>query len=279
MHSPFRYTILQGVARGRNALGTTFLPLKEFVEAQPSEVRQTWEGLWMQTSAGTRHPLVYRHPGSDEPTMALHMHENLASAFFGPDSQIHKSIAEMFHDLGNAIDATGLPLTIDWEAGDVIIVDNIAVAHRAPDEKNDDGLRILDHLDVYDDSMLPTAALTYEAAKRSSSNHSEVPTLLKVLPDLDMQWDAEGTLKGVGSTGLLARNLDLFYGFYTSGDPCSCPIAMPAEIKCPAGMTCVTVSHNETLKGHLNATRNHTVIAHCCQQVSSTRSPALRKSR
>jgi len=259
MHSPFRYTVFEGVAKGRHGRGTVFLPLRELVEAQPPCVRREWKGLLMETWAGTTHPLLYRHPVSGEPTLALHMHQNLASSFVDSVSQARKSVQDVFTQLNLAIESH-TPLNIDWEAGDVIIVDNMAVAHRAPDDDDTD-LRILDHIDVFEDTMPPTMSCAYSIG---SENQSGAASSMNVPPAL----------------GLRTTSAELFYSFYSADDPCSCPITVPREIKCPSGMGCVTVSSNETMRGHLNATTNRTVIEQCCEMNDvSGSAPALKGLR
>jgi hypothetical protein len=216
----------------------------------------------METWAGTRHPLLYRHPVSGEPTLALHMHDNLALSFVDAVSQTRKSVQDVFAQLNLAIEAH-TPLSLDWEAGDVIIVDNMAVAHRAPDDDDTD-LRILDHIDVFDDTMPPTMSCAYSIG---SENQSGAASSMKV-PALAGRWEApvsDYVANVMLGAGLRATSAELFYSFYSAGDPCSCPITVPQEIKCPSGMGCVTVSSNETMKGHLNATTNRTVIQQCCE--------------
>jgi len=278
MHSPFRYTVFEGITKGRHGGGTVFLPLRELVEAQPPRVRREWKGLLMETWAGTTHPLLYRHPVSGEPTLALHMHENLASSFIDSVSQTRKSVQDVFAKLNLAIEAH-TPLNIDWEAGDVIIVDNMAVAHRAPDDDDID-LRILDHIDVFEDTMPPTMSFAYSIR---SGNHSETASSMKRLPALAGRWEAPVSnyvAKVMFGAGLRTTSAELFYSFYSAGDPCSCPISVPQEIKCPSGMGCVTVSSNETMRGHLNATTNRTVIEQCCEMSEVSGSAlALKSSR
>jgi len=251
MHSPFRYMVLQGIKQGRAGSGTMFLPLKELVEAQPPRVRHAWEGLWMESRSGALHPLVYKHPATSEPTMALYMHENLVSSFVQPSTELRMSGERVFVELNAAIEELGMQLAIEWSAGDVLIVDNVAVAHRAPDD-DDSELRILDRIDVYDEGMSATALLA----------HARADKLTKQLFGVD----------------LLIDNMKLFYNFYShGGDPCSCLIAVPVpDIICPPGMSCITVG-NESMKGMLTPTTNQTIIDHCCISENISHAQKLRR--
>jgi hypothetical protein len=264
MHSPFRYLMLNGVSKGQAGAGTTFVPLEELVSAQHAHVRRSWEGLWMETRTGAKHPLVYKHPATGHPTMALHMHEHLVSSFVRPGAELRIPGKDVFADLDAAIDALGMEVTIEWEAGDLIIVDNMAVAHRAPDDGASQ-LRILDHIDIFDDTMRPTAAFAYSQPNTSKTGYSDVLSEEGNLSPMSDTPGRDELTRHLMGADLLAENMKLFYSFYSSGDPCSCYIAVPTDIMCPSGMSCVTVSSNETLKGQLSPTTNNTLIEQCCK--------------
>lgn len=156
---PFQYQTMyfERVAAGGD---TYFMPLREFYESLPDDTRQQYDRLWMVTGRRQApiHPLVYRHPIRNETTMLFHCGPSFvdgwlvaeddddaaasASGTMIPAGTIQKQLTEAlearFDELGYCM---------KWQAGDLMISDNLGLAHFASDGTQADparvGLRIL----------------------------------------------------------------------------------------------------------------------------------------
>jgi len=133
---------------------TLFSPLKEVVEGLPPSVRSTWERLYFVADNGRVHPLVCRHPETDCVTMCFHCGEPFVRAFaeaeaggeslrMYPWSATLDVLAEIKRELENP----KWVFELEWELGDLAIIDNLAVAHYAHADTQADpsmvGLRVL----------------------------------------------------------------------------------------------------------------------------------------
>jgi alpha-ketoglutarate-dependent taurine dioxygenase len=137
---------------------TYFMPLKEFYDSVPLEIRQTWDRLWMVTRSSRRaptHPLVYQHPFRNETTMLFHCGRPFVEGWWAEDEsgiidrsnmipagviqkQLTKYLDEKLDELG---------LVMQWKTGDFMINDNLGLAHFASEgtqaNRSKAGLRIL----------------------------------------------------------------------------------------------------------------------------------------
>lgn len=159
MKAPFRYQTMHfpSVCQGGH---TAFVPLKELFESQDEDVRKRWDRLWMVTGRNAKaHPLVYKHPYRNDTTMLFHCGESFCAGWAEdgeeePSSE--RSPQKMLppqpiqHELTAACERAlkdGTAITMEWEAGDFSINDNIGLAHYAvPGTQNAasrSGLRIL----------------------------------------------------------------------------------------------------------------------------------------
>mmetsp|Transcript_31270 Transcript_31270/g.74322 ORF Transcript_31270/g.74322 Transcript_31270/m.74322 type:complete len:279 (+) Transcript_31270:303-1139(+) len=134
---------------------TTFLPLAELVGRMSKAQATKWERLWMcsDRQSGPVHPVIYRHPRTGLPTMCLHL--GMTAAFvWDKDKPGAERVtgpgetAELLEELGALIeDNRDLVYTHEWEEGDLLITDNLALAHEAtPDTQrpvSEVGLRVL----------------------------------------------------------------------------------------------------------------------------------------
>ena len=60
---------------------TLFAPLKETLDSLPTEEQLLWERLWFITDGGVIHPLVYRHPCTQLPTLCFHCGPHFVKTF------------------------------------------------------------------------------------------------------------------------------------------------------------------------------------------------------
>lgn len=145
---------------------THFIPLKELYDSFSVEEREHLNKLWMVTGRREApiHPLVYKHPfrpGSEE-TMLFHCGRPfvkgwLSDASNSGDENVINGVntSKMTHpsiiqdQLTEQIETklTELGLRMKWEAGDLLITDNLGLAHYASEGTQecaeDVGLRIL----------------------------------------------------------------------------------------------------------------------------------------
>mmetsp|Transcript_39918 Transcript_39918/g.113214 ORF Transcript_39918/g.113214 Transcript_39918/m.113214 type:complete len:310 (-) Transcript_39918:215-1144(-) len=133
---------------------TTFLPLAEVIERMPEEQRSKWERLWMCSGrqSGPVHPVIYKHPRTGRPTMCLHL--GMTEGFLWDkdtpqmrEAEPAEAAALLEEQEELLLRNQDLVYTHDWEEGDFLITDNLALAHEAtPDTQlpvEQVGLRIL----------------------------------------------------------------------------------------------------------------------------------------
>ncbi|BET01910.1 Taurine catabolism dioxygenase TauD, TfdA family [Nesidiocoris tenuis] len=152
--APFAYSLYHMVAVPKKG-ATAFAPLSKIVEGLPQAKREEWDRLWMMSDrrTGPIHPLIYRHPVTKKEVLCFHL--GMTSAFlydYGSSNErlaskeecrrILKDIHEEFVKDGGRIQYIH-----EWENGDFIISDNLAVGHEATPEtqipRSQVGLRIL----------------------------------------------------------------------------------------------------------------------------------------
>jgi taurine dioxygenase len=175
---PFAFQTMHFVSASRSG-STEFLPLREFFLVQPAATRALWSRtrFIVRNSRGLSHRLVRSHPETGEPTMVFHLgapfcggwalepaDETGTVTFSAPNEligQIEAAIdasraipTEQLDSFANPLGVPsgtthrdGLVLRMDWETGDLAILDNRAVAHYATEDTQrsaaDDGLRVL----------------------------------------------------------------------------------------------------------------------------------------
>ena len=166
MMTPFQYQTMffPSVAEGAD---TIFIPLKELYESVPKETQQRWNRLWMVTGRNQApiHPLVYQHPTRKDTTMVFHCGEPFVQAWFlEAEKDSTESAAQeeegmviekrlppylVQEELTNAIESRldQIGMRMQWQTGDFLICDNLALAHYATEgtqgDVSDIGLRIL----------------------------------------------------------------------------------------------------------------------------------------
>lgn len=120
---------------------TSFVPLRELLEAQPPSLQASWKRLWMCTRAdreGHTHPMVHRHPETGDPALIFHLgmtHRFVWDADNPSAARMTSrgETADLLEGIHHAITHTARHLIYHhvWEPGDFIISDNLAVAHEA----------------------------------------------------------------------------------------------------------------------------------------------------
>ena len=144
--------------------GTQFAHQGAAFDALPKERQQFWERLTsVNSNSGVLHPCVHEHPISKRKSIWLHLgmtgaviEELPLSNKEKEDGKIPfrllnafelKHLMDEYNDILNAGLQNGYTLQLDWQAGDCLFIDNLAVSHRAAvaahQAAQDVGLRIL----------------------------------------------------------------------------------------------------------------------------------------
>mmetsp|Transcript_57766 Transcript_57766/g.162947 ORF Transcript_57766/g.162947 Transcript_57766/m.162947 type:complete len:506 (-) Transcript_57766:237-1754(-) len=133
---------------------TLFSHTGDAYDALPAETQQELERLAsVNSNGGIVHPLVFTHPRSGRRSVFLHLGMTGAmlrcdgrpgaKAWEGIDALDEAEINEVFEVHNRNLDA--IAYKHRWREGDVIVIDNLAVAHKAAANafKMQNGLRIL----------------------------------------------------------------------------------------------------------------------------------------
>ena len=165
MRAPFQYLTMHVHAVCADS-ETWLVPLREVVESLPPLVRGRWERVWGVRGQDV-HPLVYRHPMTDEVTMMFHMGVGHTDRWgVREDGAFVEWVAaqEMADEVSAVIDAL-LPtvgMKLAWDHGDFALFDNAAITHRASpgtQQHPSRGVRILHRTTISVNSSAPTNAL------------------------------------------------------------------------------------------------------------------------
>ena len=133
---------------------TLFSPLSEVIGALPPQTRAEWEELSFVGSGEMVHPLIYAHPQSGLSTLCFHCGEPFVRTFaVGFDADTHtakrlydaRQTTAMRKEIARQLEAQAH--TLEWEAGDFALLDNLALAHYAAEgtqqRRDVAGLRVL----------------------------------------------------------------------------------------------------------------------------------------
>ncbi|KAJ6649171.1 putative dioxygenase [Pseudolycoriella hygida] len=170
---PFAYSLYHMVSVPKEG-ATQFLPLTELVENLDEETFARWNQLWMISDrrTGPVHPLIYNHPKTNKTVRFVFMYFRTITNL-PIKSQVlcfHLGMTERFiwnykkanekwtsaDETNNLLDEIHEVITIanknliykhDWQPGEFIISDNLAVGHEATVEtqypRDKVGLRVL----------------------------------------------------------------------------------------------------------------------------------------
>jgi alpha-ketoglutarate-dependent taurine dioxygenase len=140
---------------------TLFVPLNELLNSQPEDTLSRWRRMWfVPDKAQFAHPLTYPHPRSGIETMMFHCGAPFCRAFI---IDLNKSTQEVYEprnvqaEITEAIESSRLVYAMEWQDGDYGIIDNLALAHFAPEGTQEDqnkvGLRVLHRTTIAGDTM------------------------------------------------------------------------------------------------------------------------------
>ncbi|MGP9833893.1 TauD/TfdA dioxygenase family protein [Marinobacter sp. NSM] len=129
--------------------GTHFAHQGAAFDALPAEKQAFWERLVSVNSASSvTHPVVHTHPVSGRKSVWLHL--GMTGGLLNEEEM--KALFNDYNDLMNASFEKGYGIRYHYDTGDLLYIDNWALAHRAapeahmPAEKQ--GLRIIDRVTV-----------------------------------------------------------------------------------------------------------------------------------
>uniref|UniRef100_UPI00358F0BE8 3-((Z)-2-isocyanoethenyl)-1H-indole synthase-like n=1 Tax=Myxine glutinosa TaxID=7769 RepID=UPI00358F0BE8 len=136
--APFSYSLYHIVNAPRKG-ATVFAPLTELLQGLSPEKRARWERLWMVSDRrmGVVHPHIYPHPITSKATMCFHIGMTECFVWDYEESNARVTSAEETAEILAEIheefvkDNCAIQYVHNWETGDFIISDNLAVAHEA----------------------------------------------------------------------------------------------------------------------------------------------------
>ena len=145
-----------------NGGGTEFAHQGAAYDALPEEVQSFWSRLSsVNSNSGVVHPLVHDHPVSGRRSIWLHlgmtgaMIEKLPdeAGFRLLDAEALKKLCHQYNDILNRGLDEGYVMPYEYEKNDCVIIDNLAVAHRAAKSAHmpaeEQGLRIMHRSTVH----------------------------------------------------------------------------------------------------------------------------------
>jgi taurine dioxygenase len=147
------YHIIRPAERGG---GTSFSHQGAAFDALPEQLQQYWRRLSsVNSSSGVVHPMVHKHPITGRESVWLHLGMTGAVIEKEPNEQTYRLLDEQelttlcrcYNNLLNEGFDKGYTITYEYEEGDCLFIDNLAVAHRAAPEAHlpveQQGLRIM----------------------------------------------------------------------------------------------------------------------------------------
>ncbi|KAL4458193.1 hypothetical protein ABPG75_013058 [Micractinium tetrahymenae] len=122
---------------------TEFVSLGELLEALPAAQRARWDRLWaIHVNNPEPRPLVYPHPLTGRDTMCFHNGNTAGFEWYSGTPQARRTSPEETRQLLAEVEAAinsdpccaDLKYSHQWQPGDVLIADNMALAHQAAGE-------------------------------------------------------------------------------------------------------------------------------------------------
>jgi len=152
----FGYVVYHIVKAPAGPGQTAFAHLGKAYDAlSPEQQKRLANCASINSNGGVVHPLVHKHNISGRKSLYLHtgmtgsIIERVAPPGDGKLSGIkawnHEEMDEFFMDFTELLDRPDISYAHNWEEGDVVVIDNLAVAHKAMPgaHKASSGLRIL----------------------------------------------------------------------------------------------------------------------------------------
>jgi len=152
--APFHYSTYHIVSVPREG-ETVFAPLTEAIGRLTRRQAERWERLWKVSDrrGGPVHPLLYAHPITGQRTMCFHTGMTAGFVWDLGTQQEREATKQETVEILKEIDShfrqqlDGLTFKHHWREGDLILSDNLAVAHEASPSTqlpvSDVGLRIM----------------------------------------------------------------------------------------------------------------------------------------
>lgn len=140
--------------------GTEFAHQGAAYDALPKETQEYWERLVsVNSNSGVLHPVVHTHPISKRKSVWLHLGMTGAVIERTPSGSLRllspeelKKLCRDYQELMQNGLKDGYTIKYEYENGDCIIIDNLAVGHRAAPEAHrppeEQGLRIMHRVTV-----------------------------------------------------------------------------------------------------------------------------------
>jgi taurine dioxygenase len=164
---PFQLALMHIIASPESPAPTLFLPLSPLADRLRHHA-PSWDRLWLRNGKGT-HPLLYSHPRTGAPGVCLGKVQSFlwddGEGGSGPlqcvadEDETAATLAELHAQVEAYASDGGRVYAHEWRAGDLLLVDNLAVAHLAPPEtqlpREEAGLRILHRIVVAGSDALP----------------------------------------------------------------------------------------------------------------------------
>jgi len=157
--APFSHSIYH-IISVPSVSATVFAPLTDIIENLSPEKRNLWDRLWMVSDrrSGPKHPLIYKHPDTGKPVLCFHL--GMTEGFIqdlGLKTEkylSHEQTEDVLKSIHHEFVKNGgeIQYKHEYEAGDLIISDNLAVGHEAspdtqlPREKI--GLRVMHRVTI-----------------------------------------------------------------------------------------------------------------------------------
>ena len=188
---PFGVSIMHIVSTPHRSAPTLFLPLSPLAN-RIRDSRPDWSRLWLETNRRVgeppvHHPLLYAHPRTRAPSVCLGKTygllwdgdgDALARRVAGAD-EVDATLTELHEHVTNFASAPGVVYRHEWRTGDLVLCDNLAVAHLAPPETQSPteelGLRVLHRIVTAGvDPLVPLSDSTRprQAAPRRANQQS-----------------------------------------------------------------------------------------------------------
>ena len=157
--APFSHSIYHIISVPTSS-STVFAPLTEIIENLAPEKKAFWDRLWMVSDrrSGPKHPLIYTHPESGKPTLCFHLgmterfllDMGLKTEKYLSPSETEEVLESIHHEF---VKNDGeVQYRHSYEAGDLIVSDNLAVGHEAsPDTqlpRDKIGLRVMHRVTI-----------------------------------------------------------------------------------------------------------------------------------
>lgn len=177
----FSHSAYYMVQAPKNGGGTHFAHQGGAFDVLPEEKQQFWQRLVSVNSAsGVTHPLVHVHPISGKKSVWLHLGMTGAVIERLPEKDLsidelkatpasfdkfrlldREEMIELFNDYNDLLNDSfelGYGIKYEYDTGDLLFIDNWALAHRAAPEahmpKEKQGLRVLDRVTIKSNNEL-----------------------------------------------------------------------------------------------------------------------------